>query len=278
MYSPASRRGELGTAAGSAAAKLAVVEHPVVELAVVVELHRADRVRDVLEGVLEAVREVVQGVDAPRVALPEVMRVANAIEHRVAHEHVRRREIDLRPQHVRPVLEVTGAHPPEEIEVLLHRTISIGPGHARLVDRAATLADGLQRLRVDVREPLPDERLGTLVHAFEVVRREVQVLTPVEAQPTDVALHGVHELLVFRLGVRVVVAEVAASAELGGDAEVQVDRHRVADVEVAVRLGWEARHDAPPVAAALQVGGDLLADEIRSGAGRGFRLVHSVRR
>ena len=87
------------------------------------------------------------------------------------------------------------------------------------------------------------------------------MLAPVEAEPADVGLDGVDVLLLFLHRVRVVEAQVAAAAELVGDAEVQADRLRVADVEVAVRLGREARDDGVDAALA-QVGGDDLADEV----------------
>ena len=46
-----------------------------------------------------------------------------------------------------------------------------------------------------------------------------------------------------------------------GDAEVEADRLRVADVQVAVRLGREARDDRAD-AAGPKVGGDDVADEV----------------
>jgi hypothetical protein len=45
-----------------------VFDHPVVERAVHLELQRAQRVGDALERVLQRVREVVHGIDAPGVA------------------------------------------------------------------------------------------------------------------------------------------------------------------------------------------------------------------
>jgi len=98
---------------------------------------------------------------------------------------------------------------------------------------------------------------------LEVVRRVVQVLAPVEAQPADIGLDAVDELLLLLDGVRVVEAEVRPSAELGGDAEVQADRLGVADVEVAVGLRRESRDDAR-VPASAQVRGDDVTDEVRA--------------
>ena len=68
------------------------------------------------------------------------------------------------------------------------------------------------------------------------------------------------------VGIGVVEAQVAAAAELPGDAEVEADRLHVADVREAVRLG-EARVDRPAEAAARDVVGDHLADEVLAGGG-----------
>src|SRR5580693_7441048 len=95
------------------------------------------------------------------------------------------------------------------------------------------------------------------------------MLAPVEAEPADVFLNRVDVLLLFPDRVGVIEAQVAAAAELLGDPEVERDRLGVAEVEVSVRLGREARHDLRDSALA-HVGGDDLADEIAS-FGRGWR-------
>ena len=88
-----------------------------------------------------------------------------------------------------------------------------------------------------------------------------EMLPPVEPQPPDVGLDGIDVLLLFLAGVRVVEAQVAAAAELPSDAEVEADRLRVADMEVAVGLGGEAGDDGL-VPALAKVGGDDLPHEV----------------
>ena len=87
------------------------------------------------------------------------------------------------------------------------------------------------------------------------------MLAPVEAEPAHVALDGVDILLLFLGRVGVVEAQVAAAAELLGDAEVEADRLGVADVQVAVRLGRKAGHHRR-VPLGVEVGLDDVADEI----------------
>ena len=100
-----------------------------------------------------------------------------------------------------------------------------------------------------------------VVQLLEVVGRVEQVVAPVEPEPAHVGLDGIDVRLLLLLGVGVVEPEVAAAAELARDAEVEGDRLRVADVEVAVGLGREAG-DGDRDAARGEVRRDDLADEV----------------
>ena len=227
------------------------------------ELERADRVGDALDGVGLAVGEVVGRVDAPGVAGARMRGVHDPVEHGVAQVDVRRGHVDPRAQHSRPVGELAGAHPLEEVEALLDRAVAAGAVPAGLGERAAVLADLVGREVVHVGLAGPDQVDGPRVELLEVVGRVVEVLAPVEPEPAHVRLDGVDVLLLFLRGVRVVEAQVAAAAELARNAEVEADRLRVADVQVAVRLGREAGDDRG-VPAVPEVGGDDLADEVAS--------------
>ena len=79
-----------------------VLDEPVVERPVVLELQRADRVRDALDRVGLPVREVVGRVDAPRVARPRMLRVDDPVQDRIA-------QVDVAGGHVDPARASTRA-------------------------------------------------------------------------------------------------------------------------------------------------------------------------
>ena len=244
------------------------LDQPVVERPVSLELERAERVGDALDRVRLAVGEVVQRVDAPLVAGPRVGRVQDPVEHRVAQVDVGRGHVDLRPEHPGAVRKLARAHALEQVEALVDRAVAPGAVRARLGEGAAVRADLVGREVVDVGLAVSDQVDGPVVELLEVVGGVVEMLAPVEAEPADVLLDRVDVLLLFLDRVGVVEAQVAAAAELLGDPEVQRDRLRVADVQVAVRLGREAGHDLRDPALA-HVRGDDLADEVASfGSGR----------
>jgi hypothetical protein len=244
-----------------------VLDEPVVEGPVVLELQRADRVRDALDRVGLAVSEVVRRVDAPRVTRAGMRRMHDPIEDRVAQVDVRSRHVDPGAQHARAVREVACSHPLEQVQVLLDRPVPPGAVSARLGERAPVLADLVRGEVVDVGLASPDEVNGPIEQLPEVVGRVMEVLAPVEPEPADVRLDRVDVLLLLFGRVRVIEAEVTAAAELMRDAEVEADRLGVADVQVAVRLRRKAGDDGR-VPAVPHVGGHDLADEVAPLGGR----------
>ena len=109
------------------------------------------------------------------------------------------------------------------------------------------------------------------MHLLEVVAGEEHAggrvglgsALPSEAEPPDVVGDGIDELLLFFGWIGVVKAEVAGAAELFGQAEADADGLGVADVQVAVGLGREARGDDGAVAGlAPSALGDVLIDHL----------------
>ena len=90
-----------------------LLDDPVVKRAMILELERADRMRDPLERVADAVRIVVQRIHAPLVAGPVMPRVPDPIDRRIAHVDVGARHVDLEPQHVCAVGKLPRAHAPK---------------------------------------------------------------------------------------------------------------------------------------------------------------------
>ena len=247
-----------------------VGEQPVVERPVILELERAQRVRDLLDGVRDRMGVVVGRIDRPRVAGAMVRDAPHAVEHRVAHVDVRRRHVDLGAQHQRPVLELAGAHPREQVEVLGHRAIAIRAVLARLGERAAVLADLVGRQAVDVGQAGRGSGAGRSRRAPRSSRTRRAGSVQSKPSHVHVGLDRVDVLDVFLGRVGVVEAQVAAAAELAGDAEVQADRLGVADVQVPVRLRRKARRDAPRMTRRPDVLRDDRANEVEGFGARSW--------
>ena len=189
-------------------------------------------------------------------------RVHDAVDDRVAEVDVGRRHVDLRAQAALAVLVLAVAHVVEAREVLLGRRVAPRARDAGLGRDAAVLLPLLLGEEADVGLAPLHEVLGDLEHRVEVVGRAVEVLSPVEAEPADVRLDVLGELVGLLAGVRVVEAQVALAAELLRHAEVDADRLGVADVEVAVGLRREAGDDLAAGAAGEDVALDPLFEEV----------------
>ncbi len=200
-----------------------------------------------------AVREVVHRIDAPVVARAMVMGVQDAVHHRVAHVEIRRRHVDLGPQRARAVGKLAGAHPLEQVEVLLDAAVAVRAVAARLGERAAILADLVGVQVADIGLARLDQLHGPLVKLLEIVGGEKQAVAQVEPQPADVVDDRLDVLGLFLAGVRVVEPQVAQPAILLGQAEVQADALGVADVQIAVGFGRK-----PGVYPAIELAGAVV--------------------
>src|SRR5262249_28063623 len=147
-------------------------------------------------------------------------------------------------------------------QILLDRAVAIRALAAGLGERAAVLRDLLLGQIVDVGTTGLDELNSPRVELLEVVARVVKVLAPVVAEPAHGVDDRVDVLLALLRRVGVVEPEVAAAAELAGQAEVDRDRLGVANMEIAVGLGREARDHVAAETPAGVVLQDDVPDEV----------------
>jgi len=159
--------------------------------------------------------------------------------------------------------EFPGSHASKEVKIFIDGTVARGAVLSRLSQGAAIGTHLFGRQRVDVREAFPDQLYGKLVESFEVIRGKEHLLVPVEPQPSDVVLNGLYIFRIFGGRIGIVKSQVADAAwGVVCQAEVQADRFRVADMEIAVRLRWKARHDSAAMFASGEISGYYPADKV----------------
>ena len=252
----------------------------------ILELQRADRVRDVLQRVRHAVRPVIRRIDAPLISGAVVRRMPDAVHRRIAKIDIGRSHVDLRAQHVCAVRVRAAAHFAQQAQVLRGGTVAVRAVLADLGKRAAVSPHLFRALAVHVCESALDQVLRKTVEMFEIIRRVVKMPAPVEAEPSHRIEYGIDVLLLFFFRIRVVEAQVAEAAVVARQPEVETDRLGVPDVQVAVGFRGKARADfgrvgrgagmrrsrtgfAAPGArgmlAGREVGFDDAANEIRRG-------------
>ena len=86
---------------------------------------------------------------------------------------------------------------------------------------------------------------------------------PVEPQPSDVVLDRTDIFRIFGGRIGIVESQVAKAAwGVIRYAEIQADRFRVADMEIAVRLRWKTRDHSAAMLAACVIRGHDVADKV----------------
>ena len=249
-----------------------LVEKPVVERTVILEFKGADGMGDPLDGVADAMGEVVHGVNAPRIAGAVVLRMQDTVDHRVPQVEIRGSHVDLGAKHARAVREFTLPHAFEEVQVLLYRTIAIRAVPARLGQGAAVFPNLVGGQIAYIRLSGLDEVYRVIMKRLEVIRGIEHPVVPVETEPPDILDDRVHILHFFLGGIRIVEPEIAQPVIIAGEAKIQADGLGVTDMEIAVGLGRKPGVDPAVVLSIPYIFVDDLADKIGR---RGFPYIRS---
>ncbi len=227
----------------------------------VLEFQRTDRMGDALDRIGLSMRVVVAWIDRPFVAGARMGGVQDAVEHGIAQIDVAGRHVDPGAQHARAVGKLAGLHAAKQIEVFRHRAVAKRAVLTGFGQRAALEPDLLLRLVVDIGMASADQAFRPFVELFEIIRCVKNLGSPVVAEPVHVGLNRVDVFLLLLGGIGIVEPQVTAPGKLLRDAEIERDRLGMADVQVAVRLRREARHDLA-VSVGVEIGLDDVANEI----------------
>ena len=219
------------------------VDHPFVERAVVLEFDRAERMSDPLQGVLDRMREVVKGIDAPLAALAVMRGVKDAVDGGVAHVHVGARHVYLRTERPAAVGKLAVFHSLEEVEVLFDAPAAEGRFPPGLGERSAVFAHLVGSEVIDVRLPVLYQLNGELVALVKVVGAVIDAARRFASEPEQILVDRLHILVAFLHGVGVVIAEVEKAAVFRRGAAVYAYGLGRTDMKVSVRLRRKASVD-----------------------------------
>ena len=219
---------------------------------------------DLLERVFQRMREVIHRINAPGLAGIVMRRVHDAVKHRIAHVHVRRCHVDLCPQDTLTLLEFTTAHLFKQCEILLNRAITISGMRSGSGEIATLDPHFLGRLVFHIGLAGLDQMHCAFMEKPKVIAREIEIIAPIKAQPANITLDALDILGLLLLRVRIIEPQMTFCAGfyiLLRNAEVQANRLRMPDVQVAIRLGRETR-DRRGVHTACKILRNDVADEV----------------
>ena len=214
-----------------------------------------------LQGVLDGVGKVVHGIDAPLGTLAVVVDEADAVNDGVPEVQIAAGQVDLGPQGHLALLHLAVLHHFKQTQILLNGAVPIGGGGGD-ADVAAVGLELLRRQLAHIRQALFDELHGVFIVLFKIIGAIEETVAPVEAQPMDILLDGIHILGVLLGGVGVVHAQVAQAAVTLGGAEVDAKGLAVADVQIAVGLRRETGVNGQSLEPATLC--DVLVDKVQN--------------
>ena len=152
-----------------------LVQQPVIERPLILELECADAVRDALERVFDRMRKGVHRVDAPLVARVVMGGAADAVQRRVAQIDIRGSHVDLGAQHHRAVGMQAVAHLAQAGQIVLRAAAAEWAVHAGRGEVAATGAHFLGGLLIDISQASADQVFGGAVHEVEIIAGKEQM-------------------------------------------------------------------------------------------------------
>ena len=224
------------------------------------EFQRTPRVGDTFQIVTLSVSEVVHRIGIPLIACTEVGDIQHTIDQRIAEQHVRVGHIDLGTKYQCARLTLTAVHKLKQLQVLLHRTVTIGTVRTRTGGRTLLLGYHLGTLFVHVGTTILNKPYGKVPELLEVVAGVVDV-SPLESEPLNIMFDALDIFRILLLGVGVIKAQVTLATVFLSQPEVDGDSFRVTDMQVTVRLRRETCLNPVAVLPFCQVVNHHLLDE-----------------
>ena len=109
----------------------------------------------------------------------------------------------------------------------------------RLGKGTAVFAHLFGRQIVNIGPAVADQLFGPAVKLIEIVGRVFDIPVPANAEPGNIRLDRIDKFLIFFRRVGIVETQIAMPAEFRGYAEIEADRFRVSDMQIAIGLGWK---------------------------------------
>ncbi len=243
------------------------LEAPVVQRSSFLKFQRADGLGDAFDGVRQRMREIVERINAPFIAGAVMGGMEDAVNNRISHNHIRRRHVDFRTEHLLAVRILAVLHFLEELQVFLDTSISIRTLNARMTQVAAGIVDFLARLVIHIGEAHANQAAGEFIKFREIVGREMHRFLPLEAQPLHIFQNGIHILHFFFRRVRIIKTHIRGAVIFLAQAEIQTNALHVTDVQIAIRFRRETgQHLVIGIDMVLKVFIDFRFNKISGGS------------
>ena len=214
--------------------------------------------RDAFHSVLKGMRVVIHGINAPFASRPVMLRMVDPVYDRITHIEIAGSQVDPCAQGHPSILKFSSPHTFEQVQAFFFGPVAVGTcGRRRQISPHGFHLFGRQF--ADIGEPFLNQLQRPLIHSFKIIGGKIKPILPIIAQPTDIFLDGIHILHVFFCRVGIVHSQIANPAEAFCRAKIDIYGFGMANMQVAVRLGWET--GVHPHAFTSSAGTNVLLNE-----------------
>ena len=171
------------------------------------------------------------------------------------------------------ILEFTGPHTREQIQVLFGRTITVRAVATGFRQGATVRPDFIGTQAVHIGIAVLYQFKCILVQLIKIIRSVFFSARPVETEPLDVFFNGIDVFDLFFGRVGVIKAQITRPPRVFfRNAKFKSHGFVMADMQITVRFRWETGNHPSVVLVRLYIFSDNRPDEI--GGRRRFRCCH----
>ena len=154
------------------------------------------------------------------IARPVMIRMADAIEKRIAHFHIGRGHIDPGAQNIGSIRKLSRSHALKQIQIFFDGVFGKGADLAGRSDRSAIVADLFFIQPADIGFARFDQLNGEFDHFFKVIRCMKELSFPIKTEPMHIFLDRllVSDIFFGRIGI--IKTKMAYAMIFFGNAEI----------------------------------------------------------
>ncbi len=213
-----------------------IFDHPVVQGTMVFVFQRTQGMGNAFKRVLNRMSKIVHGVNAPFCALTVMLDISDAVDNGVAHIEIAGSKVYLCAESVASFGELAVFHALKKVQAFFNGTVTPGTD-GRFAYITAVCLEFLGSELADIGQPFFYQLNSVFICFGEIVGAIEETVIPVETEPVDIFLNGIHVFGIFLCGVGIIHTEVADTAVFFGCAKVYAKSFAVTDVKVAVGFG-----------------------------------------
>ena len=124
---------------------------------------------DLLKGITLAMRKIIHRVNAPGITRAVVVGMLDAVENRVAHQHIGVRHVNFRTQYLFTIAVLAGFHFGKQFQILFHAARAVRAILAGLRRRSFHFGNLLAGAVVYIRQSFADQLHGKIIQLREVI-------------------------------------------------------------------------------------------------------------